>query len=210
MRPTALVTVTPTLLLRLHGRPDEGRVGRGTRAAMQLHAHCRSESQWPSGQRSTRTQLTEPHRHHHHHHLTASSQHGLRGAPPAPFFSVQHRKGAASGFSGFSGSSGVSKAAATRTGGATARPDEGVAQAGAPAHASTSDAHPSGGSQRRAIVVGAGPAGCLAAMLLVQQGWKVDLYERRGFDATVGKNAKQRSWVVTMCERCATLRYLAQ
>lgn len=32
---------------------------------------------------------------------------------------------------------------------------------------------------RKAVVVGAGPVGCLAALALVKQGWVVDIYEGR-------------------------------
>ena len=32
---------------------------------------------------------------------------------------------------------------------------------------------------RKAVVVGAGPVGCLAALSLVKQGWVVDIYEGR-------------------------------
>lgn len=32
---------------------------------------------------------------------------------------------------------------------------------------------------RKAIIVGAGPVGCLAAMALAKQGWTVDVYEGR-------------------------------
>jgi 2-polyprenyl-6-methoxyphenol hydroxylase-like FAD-dependent oxidoreductase len=32
---------------------------------------------------------------------------------------------------------------------------------------------------RKAIVCGAGPVGCLAAMALAQMGWHVDIYEGR-------------------------------
>ncbi|KAF8797942.1 FAD/NAD(P)-binding domain-containing protein [Phlegmacium glaucopus] len=34
-------------------------------------------------------------------------------------------------------------------------------------------------SSRKAVVVGAGPVGCLAAMALAKRGWRVDLYEGR-------------------------------
>jgi kynurenine 3-monooxygenase len=37
--------------------------------------------------------------------------------------------------------------------------------------------HPPSG--RKAVVVGAGPVGCLAAMALAKRGWRVDLYEGR-------------------------------
>jgi kynurenine 3-monooxygenase len=33
--------------------------------------------------------------------------------------------------------------------------------------------------QRKAVVVGAGPVGCLAAMALANQGWQVVMYESR-------------------------------
>lgn len=33
--------------------------------------------------------------------------------------------------------------------------------------------------QRNAVVVGAGPVGCLAAMALANQGWQVVVYEAR-------------------------------
>lgn len=32
---------------------------------------------------------------------------------------------------------------------------------------------------RKAVVVGAGPVGCLAAMALTREGWEVDIYEGR-------------------------------
>jgi 2-polyprenyl-6-methoxyphenol hydroxylase-like FAD-dependent oxidoreductase len=34
-------------------------------------------------------------------------------------------------------------------------------------------------STRKAVVVGAGPVGCLAAIALAKQGWVVDVYEGR-------------------------------
>lgn len=34
-------------------------------------------------------------------------------------------------------------------------------------------------SKKKAVVVGAGPVGCLAAMALAKRGWRVNLYERR-------------------------------
>lgn len=37
----------------------------------------------------------------------------------------------------------------------------------------------SGPNRRKAVVVGAGPVGCLAAMSLAKMGWSVDIYEGR-------------------------------
>ena len=34
-------------------------------------------------------------------------------------------------------------------------------------------------TSRKAVIVGAGPVGCLAAMALAKRGWHVDLYEGR-------------------------------
>ena len=33
--------------------------------------------------------------------------------------------------------------------------------------------------QRKAVIVGAGPVGCLAAIALANKGWSVEVYERR-------------------------------
>lgn len=55
---------------------------------------------------------------------------------------------------------------------------------------------------RRAVVVGAGPAGTLASILLAQQGWTVTLLEKRDRASSVGGTAKQRSWAIALCEPC--------
>ncbi|KAI8998528.1 FAD/NAD-P-binding domain-containing protein [Trametes punicea] len=39
--------------------------------------------------------------------------------------------------------------------------------------------NPAGPNRRKAVVVGAGPVGCLAAMSLAKMGWSVDIYEGR-------------------------------
>ncbi|GAX84139.1 hypothetical protein CEUSTIGMA_g11562.t1 [Chlamydomonas eustigma] len=57
------------------------------------------------------------------------------------------------------------------------------------------------GQGRVAVVVGAGPSGCLAAMLLLRQGWTVHVIEMRDKDASIGSVSKQRSWPIGMFPR---------
>ena len=63
------------------------------------------------------------------------------------------------------------------------------------------------GAGKRAVVVGAGPAGALTAMLLAKQGFKVDVYERlapqRGADGALQSTSAigPRSYNILLTER---------
>jgi kynurenine 3-monooxygenase len=52
-----------------------------------------------------------------------------------------------------------------------------------------------GTRQRKAVVVGAGPVGCLAAIALANRGWAVDVYERR---AGVGRHSLEGQRSINM------------
>lgn len=64
------------------------------------------------------------------------------------------------------------------------------------------------GTGKKAVVVGAGPAGALTAMLLAQQGWKVDVFERLsplvGEDGSITASIGPRSYNILLSERAAT------
>lgn len=50
-----------------------------------------------------------------------------------------------------------------------------------------------GSRARKAVVVGAGPVGCLAAISLARRGWQVELYEGR--PGTFCGNAREESGI---------------
>jgi kynurenine 3-monooxygenase len=68
-------------------------------------------------------------------------------------------------------------------------------------------AAPAAGAGKRAVVVGAGPAGALTAMLLAKQGFKVDVFERlapqRGTDGALQSTSAigSRSYNILLTER---------